>query len=431
MLGRMRRMRYFEAGDAMRGWGVLGVVLAHCASTALFFDALGDPGRLRVLQRTRDLGFERLFDSRRFGAAILALQLVVYLFFALSAYLLSRPYVAALLDDGARRPPLGAYVRHRLGRVVPAFWAMILITLVWFGADGTPPGELAAMAAFGQSWTAAPFNAHLGQAWTLDVEAVFYVVLPLVAGAAAWLWSRGGALRGPLALLPALVLVAAAVALSTAGLPASTPVAQSPVGGLVTFVPGILIAVVEVRWGARLARLRWGHVAAVVLALAGLALAYKQLSAVRAGSAGERNLATVAAGLVLSGVVLWQLTGRRTWRALRWSWARWVGERSFSIYLVHGLVLYELHQVGAGQPTVGRYFALLALAALPACVLAGAVLYALVERPAIRLSRHERPLFRGGAVRTGSPGHAGTATAPAVRGPDVPAPGRPAPGEAR
>jgi peptidoglycan/LPS O-acetylase OafA/YrhL len=391
-------MRYFEAGDAMRGWGVLAVVLGHSAATALVYTILKDPDATALALQTRDIGFENLFDSRQVGAAILATQLVVFLFFALSAYLLSRPYVAAMFGQARRSPPLGDYVKHRIGRVVPPFWVFIVITILWFGTTGTSFGEMVAMFAFGQVWTSAPFNEHLSQAWTLNVEIVFYIALPILAGFAGWAMKRGGRGAGWIALAPIVVVAVLAGVFSSTWLPDTTVRSQSPIGGLLTFLPGVLIAVVEVRWGERIGRIRGAHVVAILLALFGLGVAYKQSSLVAGGSDAERNVVTLAAGSLLAGVVLWQLTGRKTWRGLTWKPMQWVGERSFSIYLVHGLALWELRNVGGDQPTVGRYFLLLAMAVIPVSVVFGGILYALVERPSIRISRGERPIFGEGPV---------------------------------
>ncbi len=401
----MRRMRYLEAGDAIRGWGVLLVVIGHSGTTVLLYTLLKmDPATIQAAKDTQDLGFQRLFDSRQVGAAILATQLVVFLFFALSAYLLARPFIAAMFGEAKRPPRLKTYVKHRAGRVIPLFWAALLIYVVYFHEDASREklSDMLAMFAFGQSWTNAPFREHISQAWTMNVEMLFYIALPIVAAASAWIYLRGGRFAGWRALLPMVAVGIFAWVFSNTWLPTGpggTVPSQSPIGGLLTFVPGVLIAVAEVRWGERIGRWKWAPPAAILLVLVGIGLAIKQSSLVAGGSVGERNIITLAAGAMLGGFVLWQLTGRKTWPFMMWKFPRWVGERSFSIYLMHGLVLFELHSVGETQPTVGRYFLLLVAAAIPCCIFFGAILYALVEQPATRLARGERPLFGDGPVR--------------------------------
>lgn len=400
MLPPMRRMRYLEAGDAIRGWGVLLVVIGHSGTTALLYSLInGDPAELALAQQTQDLGFERLFDSRQAGAAILATQLVVFLFFALSAYLLARPYIAAMFGEARRAPRLRTYARHRLGRVVPLFWTVILITIAFFGTEGSRTVDIVAVFAFSQTWTAAPFNQNILQAWTMNVEMAFYIALPVIAAASAWIYARGGRFAGWYALLPMTALAIFAWIFANTWLPATTVPSQSVIGGLLTFVPGILIAVADVRWGDRIGRWKLAPAAAIALVVFGVLLAFKQSSLAEGGSVGERNIITIAAGAMLAGFVLWQLTGRRTWSFMMWKFPRWVGERSFSIYLMHGLVLFELRTVGADQDTVGQQFLLLMAAAIPTSIFFGAILYALVEQPSTRLARGERPLFGDGPVR--------------------------------
>lgn len=411
----MRRIGYFEAGDAVRGWGVLAVILGHCATAALFAEALrGDPAQLQVQFAANDVGWENLFDNHQVGAAIASVQLTVYLFFGLSSYLLARPYIAAALGQVRRAPPIGRYVKHRLGRVVPVFWFMIVVTMVQFGTDGTTAIDMVATFLFGQYWTSAPFNVHLTQAWTLNIEAHFYVALPIVAAAGMWIYARGGRLRGPLSFVPMLVVCTAAYLLATTWLPATTVPSQSPLGGLIVFVPGVLIALVEAKWGHRLKALPWLPIASVVMVVAGLALTYKQFSLAAPGSIAERNYLTIAAGLILAALIFWQASERPTWAFMRWRWVHWIGERSFSIYISHGAILYEVRDFGVGQPTSGRHMLLLLVIMVPLALLVGEILYRLVERPMIRLSRSERPLFRDGpVVRKGSaPPTIGTTPAP-------------------
>ncbi|MEV4423108.1 acyltransferase [Patulibacter sp. NPDC049589] len=396
----MRRIQYFEAGDAVRGWGVLGVVIAHCATAALFAAALADPDptRLQTLAATGDIGWEHLFNNRQIGAGIFSVQIVVYLFFGLSAYLLSRPYIAYALGTSKKAPPLGRYIRHRFGRVVPVFWFMIVVTIIQFGLNGTKAIDMIATFALGQYWTSAPFNVHLSQAWTLNVEAVFYIALPILACAGIWIYSRGGRWRGPLSLLPIALVCIPAWLLATTWLPDTTVPSQSPIGGLITFVPGVLIAVVEARWGDRIGKARWAAPLAILMVVVGLVFNYKQMSLAQSGSIAERNYLTIAAGLVLGGLILWQATERPTWRILRWRPIHWVGERSFSIYISHGAIIYEVRDFGEGRATAGGHFLQLAVLVVPLALLVGALLFKFVERPAFRYSRGERPLFREGPV---------------------------------
>jgi len=97
-------------------------------------------------------------------------RLGVYVFFALSGYLLTRQ-----LLPGA---DIGRYLLTRAARILPAYWfAVIGITLL----TGTPfavenPLRYLTMT---QAWVA-PTYGPLNPTWTLSVEALFYLVLPLL-----------------------------------------------------------------------------------------------------------------------------------------------------------------------------------------------------------------------------------------------------------
>lgn len=130
----------------------------------------------------------------------------VDIFFVLSGFLLTLHYLerrSALPEAEARR----AYMKARLLRVIPAYWAQIalLFLLAWL-ATGAIPGwsrEIPAHLAFMNNATRE--SGINGVYWSLPVEFTFYLVLPFVA---AWLARRGGA-PSP---AKAAILVACAVA---------------------------------------------------------------------------------------------------------------------------------------------------------------------------------------------------------------------------
>jgi peptidoglycan/LPS O-acetylase OafA/YrhL len=81
---------------------------------------------------------------------------------------------------------------------------------------------------------------------------------------------------------------------------------------------------------------------------------------------------------------LWQWAGAPPWRALDNSALRRIGLLSYSLFLVHGLFLFGL----APHLVVGGYkLTLLALGAvaLTGSLIAAALIYRFVERPALNL----------------------------------------------
>ncbi|MGE4426846.1 MAG: acyltransferase family protein, partial [Solirubrobacteraceae bacterium] len=373
------RMRWLRGGDAIRGWAMLGVMASHTATGAVFL-------------ATGGLAYEEYGST--LGAGIQGLNISVWAFFALSAYLLSRPYLSALYRPDARWPSLERYARHRVGRVGPTFWAVCLIVLALYGTLGSSTEGIVAMFAFAQVWDPQPVNQVVAHAWSLNVEVVFYFALPLLAWVSFVLvrrWRRVGPLLA-VAVLTAVVVVATVFAQTW--LPDATTASHSPIGGLVAFVPGVLVALLEVRIGPRLATWRAAPALAVAMPIIGLLVAYKMSSWVTMGSAGERFLDTAAAGLILAGVVLWQIAGRTTWPVVRIRFVNWIGERSYSIFMVHGIVCFEFREVGADQSTVLGRWAMYYLSVVAASVVIGGIIHELVERPAMQWSQRRRPLWR-------------------------------------
>jgi peptidoglycan/LPS O-acetylase OafA/YrhL len=114
--------------------------------------------------------------------------------------------------------------------------------------------------------------------------------------------------------------------------------------------------------------------AGIAIGVAGLGLC--ALAAVH-GMAGAVGGALVAAGAgaIVAGPFVRQWAGGGTGPVLGSRPLRWLGERSYSLYLLHFLVLAQLAPVAHGRLVV-----LVALGA-PASIAAAALLYQLVERP--------------------------------------------------
>lgn len=150
------------------------------------------------------------------------LPLGVTLFFTLSGFLLYLPFSAAILR-GKPRPAFARYLRNRALRILPAYWVILLLValvlqsaLVWDSKDGSAaaaamhePALLLRNLLLVQGYDPTTLLTGIGPAWSLAVEAVFYVMLPvlvlLAAGMARRATSHAGRLRAVLA--PAVVLL--------------------------------------------------------------------------------------------------------------------------------------------------------------------------------------------------------------------------------
>ncbi|UTI64852.1 acyltransferase [Paraconexibacter antarcticus] len=394
--GRRGRDAELQAGDALRAWALMSVVCFHITAGVL-------------LLTTGTYDFEGGYGKVA-GSLILGMQTTVFIFFALSAFLLSRPFIRAVLEDRPL-PSFRRYGRHRVGRIVPAFWVAILVIIVAYGRQGSSGSEILALLGFAQVYHHGHVAALIDHAWSLDVEALFYLVLPLVAWASARAirrWRRGGTV----AVAGIVLLAVAGILLEQAGLDPVTPVTQSPLGGLRSFLPGILLAVLAVRHPGPEAWLRLPRWTSGALLVAGVFLLWAAPHWAPTGDSERVFVGTLSGGCIFAAVVIRQFRGGGVWLPFRGPLVAWVGDRSYSIFLVHGVVYWAVHDIGDGQP-IWRRLAISLAVAIPAIFAAAEVLHRLVEKPAMDYSRRPRPGDRRVALAGAVPG----AAAPAVLAP--------------
>jgi peptidoglycan/LPS O-acetylase OafA/YrhL len=111
------------------------------------------------------------------------LEIGVAVFFLISGFLLYRPFVVAHLASGPR-PRTGAFWLRRLLRIVPAYWVALFVTTEILHANPIGPEGWKAYAThylFLQIYFPSQVFKGIIQAWTLDVEMSFYLLLPLYA----------------------------------------------------------------------------------------------------------------------------------------------------------------------------------------------------------------------------------------------------------
>jgi peptidoglycan/LPS O-acetylase OafA/YrhL len=132
-------------------------------------------------------------------------QFGVALFFALSGFLLYRPFAASVLR-GQARVPTGDYLRNRALRILPCYWFVLFVAAVVLGTtfvrDGLylVPGrldieQLIVTGALAQNYVPRTLGIGIGPAWSLAVEVVFYLLLPALGFVAYALVRRTAALR--------------------------------------------------------------------------------------------------------------------------------------------------------------------------------------------------------------------------------------------
>ena len=333
----------------------------------------------------------------------------VAVFFVLSGFLLYRPYAAAHLDGTPARP-LRVHLRHRLLRIFPAYWLVVMVSLLLVDRAGEQSNSLFSVLTLTDIYQPRYYLAAtvLGVAWTLTVELAFYLFLPLFAAAVRRVrGSRQRRLRAELVALGALALFGVAYRLAVLsdlltlgpndtswlpnffdwfalGMAAGVAVAWRDGGGQ---LPGWLRGLAD-RWLVCWLCAGWGY---VVLSVLGAVATYPfQRGEVAAVSFVRYQLGGVIAVLFLLPALLGTPGRSRIDGWLRTPLMVWLGTVSYGIYLWH-LVWMEWLVGVTGIRAFWPLLALTLLLTLPAA----AVSWYVLERPLLRLKdgwrRRPRP----------------------------------------
>ena len=365
---------YLPGMDGLRALAALGVFCVHL-NQILDVDLYWGAFDLGLLMRNGEVG--------------------VALFFVLSGFLLSRPFLAHL-RDGAPRPSLRQYWLHRTVRILPAYY-LCLALLVWLsGTWRTPEGRLDVLLHLLFIFNLAEFSILSINPvfWTLAVEMQFYLLLPLVM-----LLHRR--------LRFWLLIIACASYLVHAGLnhwfawripwpwsdwqlwlrPHGAVLNHSLFGHLPHFVLGVVAATLADRPPLRNVAQR-GAGAAWLLLFGTLTLLLGTGWADWFGLPyGPYDLPGVP--LTLALLVLLTPHADPVLQVLECSPVRYLGRISYGIYLYHLPVMWlvdrQLMLRGWDAQAYGWQFS---LAALSLSVAAASLSFFLVERPLQRLARH-------------------------------------------
>jgi len=378
----------FDQLDALRGLGCLSVMWIHggwlAAYTSNVFVGGSPAGRALISDTHMD------WWLRHAG------HVAVEMFFVMSAFLLWRPFSLAA-QAGVGRESVGGYLVRRVARVVPGFWAALFLVALWQQrADVLSfPGGLRFFF-FGQNLTDATTFGGIAAAWTLAVEAQFYLLL----GALALARRRAGAgIRFELVAAGSLVLLAAVWRLI-----AVQPASDAPPPGLAlisslpahadSFALGILLAGLSVRctldarlaWG-RFVRARpgWMLVAAVIVFLAGVQLLGLESPFALSRSQGLLRawLDVVVAGLLIVPFAFAPDARGLVHRLLARPMIVKLGRWSFGAYLWHQAIFAALAHDGMRAATKSG-FVLFVAAGMTLSFVLGALSWVVLERPAVR-----------------------------------------------
>lgn len=324
----------------------------------------------------------------------------VAVFFVLSGFLLYRPFVDARLRGG-RPPRVGAYLRRRLLRVVPAYW--VAITVLGLALPALVPvlrPDWPVYYALVQTWVPGATFGGLAPAWSLSVEMAFYLLLPaLAAGLRRLLGGRSPASQahaefGLYAGVVVLTSLAHRVVLDRGEGPLGF-LSWTILGHLDWFAGGMALALASALWERRAAHERpwavrlFGDRPTTCWLAAG---ALFVLVAFVDGNPANivHVVSLLIAVLLVAPAVFGDERSGAVRRFLGSGPMRWLGTISYGIFLWNEpfsswfasrgwLPAGSAHDVAVFVMTSG------------AAIVAGAASYYLVERPFIRLSRRPRP----------------------------------------
>lgn len=286
----------------------------------------------------------------------------VDLFFALSGFVLAwgqygRPGGAAAA---------GRFLRRRLWRVLPVYWAVLVVAAVAYkqvlAEPISPPGQAVRWLHWLLLLPSGPPNLYVPTAWSLTFELCFYGLF--AAGLCLPGWGR----------VAGLLLWLGAMAAGTVLGPPADPFLRtlaSPYG--LEFLAGCLAATLVRRHPTR---------RGVWLAAAGAVIGLTAAGIPGLGESGPLRAALLgpAAGAVLYGLA----AAERAGRAVAPGWLVAAGEASYAIYLAHwpaGMIaLFAARRLGTDPADH-----LLWLLAVGGAMLgAGVVTHLLVERQLLR-----------------------------------------------
>jgi peptidoglycan/LPS O-acetylase OafA/YrhL len=363
----------FPLFDSLRGLAALAIVLTHVglasgANTNAFY-----------------------------GAMTARLDVGVTMFFVLSGFLLYRPFVAARFEDRPA-PRVRDYARRRILRIVPAYWLALTVLAIWPGLAFTGPRWT--YYGFVQSYDLTWVLGGLGQAWSLAVEASFYVLLPFYAMALGWLTRRGRRVWIELGVLAVLAVASIALRTWINHTQTNTVLLFTILGTFFWFSLGMGLAVASaalsgrermpspVRLVERAPLVPWLAAAVLFVVMSYTFGLPRGLYGTKTGAQflGEHLVYGTASFLFVLPAVWGDRRGGLPRRILGLRPIAWLGLVSYGLFLWHSRFVEWFTEKGAAGwlPWLGSGFVVMLGCVLAVSLACAAASYYVVERPILR-----------------------------------------------
>jgi peptidoglycan/LPS O-acetylase OafA/YrhL len=297
----------------------------------------------------------------------------VMLFFILSAFSLLYSNQRIIGTPGWIR----LYLLKRVFRIAPLFYAMLAIYCARYLYYRVPLDLWEVLANLTFIFNAVPGwdPSIVWAGWTVGVEMPFYLCVPLIM-----LFVRTRRQAWGLLALSVAVSISARALLARAYGSADPFPEFALASNLVMFAFGVALF-------HTLRPERPGRRSSLILAILSLGGLGVLAAGVAAPLAGLGRLDLLLFAVPLTCLCAWQATAPSRW--LKSGVMQWLGERSYSLYLLHPFVIYLLMQVGAYNLIVVRvgpafgewYFVVAGALTIVVTAACSAVSYRLVERP--------------------------------------------------
>jgi peptidoglycan/LPS O-acetylase OafA/YrhL len=343
------------------------------------------------------------------------LNMGVPIFFVLSGFLLYRPFLAGRLD-GAKAPSISGYAKRRVLRILPAYWLALIV--LGLALPAALPGIFGShwWAFFGldQTWVPHRTFEGLAPAWSLSVEASFYVALPFYALALRGLigrFPRPRQIRLEFALLAAIfvVTILARRFVFDQGYGPRGFLAWSLLGHLDWFAAGIGLALASVVWEGKPNRpgvVRFVEARPTICWVASIGL-FLLLGFVNANPGDIVHIMSIPIALLLvAPAVFGDDRSGLARRFLAHPVMAWLGVVSYGIFLWNEPIPPWIHRHGLDDWGIVSGYGPRFILTAGFAIAAAAISYYVVERPAIKLG--------SGKLRDRLPWPASPAKAPAA-----------------
>ncbi len=317
----------------------------------------------------------------------------VYVFFALSGYLIFLPFARHWWGSGV---PISyrKYALNRALRILPIYYTILLIYTGWH-RDGGSWSVFPRFAGFWENYSIHTIYLTDGPMWSLVDEVQFYVLLPVLAALLAIVSFRSrrwavvallviGAVSGGARLWYWLATSHPSMLVEFHQRHWYLWVVSLPMT-FVFFVPGMLLALMRVSWQERrpawtdgfLGRGEAWFAAGVVVFLVGCTNSYLQVA----------DLIVLFGSFLVVGSVVLPFPSAARLAFLDWRPIALLGIASYSFYLVHQPMVELL----AGASWYPNGFAAVLVGSLVVCCGLAAIGYAVIERTFLRLRRGWSP----------------------------------------